>query len=66
MGTRLRLTEPSPERDPFQTLVVTRQNGEWCLAAFQNPRMRPMGSNPMAFVLCAPTDLLWKIFRLNK
>ncbi len=66
MGIRLRLTEPSPERDPFQTLVATRQNGEWCLAAFQNTRVRPMGSNPIAFVLCALTDLLWTILRLNK
>jgi hypothetical protein len=55
-------SEPSPERDSIQTLVATREGGEWRLAAFQNTRVRPMGPRPVSFLLWALTDLLWKVF----
>ncbi len=55
-------SEPSPERDSIQTLVATREGGEWRLAAFQNTRVRPMGPGLISFLLWALTDLLWKVF----
>jgi uncharacterized protein (TIGR02246 family) len=65
-GTVMRgKTEPSPERDSNQTLVATRRDGEWRLAAFQNTRVRPM-RNAAAFLVWTFSDLLWKVFRLNK
>ena len=58
-------SEPSPERDSIQTLVAVRQNAQWRLAAFQNTRLRVMRSG-ITFLVSAFSDLLWKIFRLNK
>jgi uncharacterized protein (TIGR02246 family) len=58
-------SEPSPERDSIQTLVAIRQNAQWRLAAFQNTRLRIMRSG-ITFLVSAFSDLLWKIFRLNK
>jgi len=58
-------SEPSPGRDSIQTLVAVREGGEWRLAAFQNTRVRPM-RNAAAFLVWTLSDLLWKVFRLNK
>jgi len=55
-------TRTSPERDSIQTLVATRESGEWRLAAFQNTRVRPIGRNPATFLIWALTDLLWRVF----
>jgi uncharacterized protein (TIGR02246 family) len=65
-GTVMRgKTEPALERDSIQTLVATRQGGEWRLAAFQNTRVRLMG-NAAAFLMWTLTDFLWKVFRLSR
>jgi uncharacterized protein (TIGR02246 family) len=62
-GTVMRgKSRPSPERDSIQTLVATRENGEWRLAAFQNTRVRPIGRNATSFLIWALTNLLWKVF----
>ena len=58
-------SEPSPERDSIQTLVAVRRDGQWHLAAFQNTRLRVM-RNGITFLVSAFSDLLWKVFRLNK
>jgi hypothetical protein len=53
-------TKPSPTRDSIQTLVATREHGEWKLAAFQNTRLRSMSSGFASVLLWNFTDWLWK------
>jgi uncharacterized protein (TIGR02246 family) len=66
-GTVLRgKSEPVPERDSIQTLVATRQDGEWRLVAFLNTRLHPMDSSAITFLIWTLSDLLWKVFRLIK
>jgi hypothetical protein len=57
---------PSPERDSIQTLVATRTEGAWHLAAFQNTRLRRMSEEARPFLLWTLSDWLWKLARLNK
>ncbi len=66
-GTVMRgKSQPSPERDSIQTLVVTRRGDEWCLAAFHNTRVRPMGRNAAGTALWLFSDWLWKLFGAKK
>ena len=58
-------SEPAPERDSIQTLVAVKRNGEWLFAAFHNTRVRPIGS-ALTFLVWTISDLLWKVFRLNR
>jgi uncharacterized protein (TIGR02246 family) len=66
-GTVLRgRRSPAPERDSIQTLVATRDDeGGWRLAAFQNTRLRLMGSG-RAFLVMTLSDWLWKVARPNR
>lgn len=66
-GTVMRgKSEPSPARDSIQTLVVTRQEGEWSVAGFHNTRIRPIVGNLRAFVAWTLSDWLWTVLRLNR
>jgi uncharacterized protein (TIGR02246 family) len=57
---------PSPERDSIQTLVAVRDGGGWRFATFHNSRVRPIGSNPAAFLIWSITDKLWRILAPGK
>ena len=55
-------SEPSSERDSIQTLLATKLGERWCLAAFQNTRVRPMGRTVGGTVMWLFSDWLWKLF----
>ena len=60
-GTVLRgKSKPAPERDSIQTLVAVKRSGGWQLVAFQNTRVRPIGSNLPGTFLWLVSDWLWK------
>jgi uncharacterized protein (TIGR02246 family) len=59
-------TKPSRERDSIQTLVATREAGQWRFAAFHNTRVRPIGRNPATVLIWVFTDLLWKAFAARR
>jgi len=66
-GTVMRgKSAPAPERDSIQTLVATKRDGEWCLAAFQNTRIRPIGRNAAGTFVWILSDWLWKLCRPKK
>lgn len=54
---------PAPERDSIQTLVATRGDDGWQLAAFHNARVRPMGRNAGGTFVWLLSDWLWKPLR---
>lgn len=59
-GTILRgKSKPSAARDSVQTLVASRDSGEWKFAAFQNTRLRPMTGGFASVLLWKFTDWLW-------
>ncbi len=63
-GTVMRgKSAPAPERDSIQTLVATKHDGAWRLAAFQNTRVRPIGRNAAGTFVWLLSDWLWKLFR---
>ena len=63
-GTVLRRkSSPSPERDSIQTLVAMIRSGEWCLVAFHNTRIRPIGRTGGGTLVWLLSDWLWKVFR---
>jgi uncharacterized protein (TIGR02246 family) len=59
-------SDPSPKRDSIQTLVAVRRGDEWCVAAFQNTQVRPMGRNVAGRFAWALFDWVWRVFRLGK
>ncbi|MGQ0695938.1 MAG: SgcJ/EcaC family oxidoreductase [Nitrospiraceae bacterium] len=63
-GTIMRgKSAPAPERNSIQTLVASRSDGGWRLAAFQNTRVRPIGRNVGGTFIWLFSDWLWKVFR---
>lgn len=56
-------TKPARARDSIQTLVAVRTGDGWRLAAFQNTRVRPIGSGFRSFLHWSIGDALWSLFR---
>jgi uncharacterized protein (TIGR02246 family) len=53
---------PAPERASSQTLVATKENGEWRFVAFHNTRIRPMGQDAGGTIAWLLFDRLWRWF----
>jgi uncharacterized protein (TIGR02246 family) len=56
---------PARARDSIQTMTAVRTGQGWRLAAFQNTRVRPMGSSFPAVLHWMVGDALWGLFRLS-
>jgi uncharacterized protein (TIGR02246 family) len=52
---------PAPERDSIQTLVATKGGGAWCLAAFHDTRVRPIGRHAAGTFVWILSDWLWRV-----
>ncbi|MGE0080219.1 MAG: SgcJ/EcaC family oxidoreductase [Thiohalomonadaceae bacterium] len=66
-GTIMRgKSQPAPEWESIQTLVVVKREGEWRLVAFQNTRVRPMGRSTRSIVIWLFTGWLWKVVGLKR
>jgi uncharacterized protein (TIGR02246 family) len=57
--------KPNRARASIQTLVATRGDHGWRLAAFQNTRVRPIGRSALTFLVWTVGDLIWRVFRLS-
>lgn len=55
-------TTPAPERASSQTLVATKEAGEWRFVAFHNTRIRPMGQAAGGTIAWLLFDRLWRWF----
>jgi hypothetical protein len=65
-GTIMRgKSRPKRARQSIQTLAAKRTSEGWRLAAFQNTRIRPMGSSFPATMHWMFGDALWGLFRLS-
>ena len=56
-------SHPDPTRDSIQTLIAVQEAGEWRLAAFQNTRLRKMGTSLRGFLATTLSDWVWKVLR---
>jgi uncharacterized protein (TIGR02246 family) len=65
-GTIMRRKDrPARARDSIQTLTAVRTGEGWRITAFQNTRIRPMGSSFPAVLHWMFGDALWGLFRLS-
>lgn len=60
-----RRSSPSRERASIQTIVVVRGSDGWCIAAFHNTRVRPIGRGALTFLVWTVGDRLWRMLRLS-
>jgi uncharacterized protein (TIGR02246 family) len=58
-------TKPQRARASIQTLTAVRTDEGWRIAAFQNTRVRPIGTGFLAFLHWTLGDAIWGVFRLS-